>query len=569
VCACGKEKMVRYLLENGADPTIKDKTGRDALKIAQHFGNYGKVFEEFKRNSLLMESSLKLKKEVEEMKKMLTQSQKEWSIKQNGWEEEKRTLANKLAFATKEYENAKNISDELKIRLDLKDQDMKGLTTLVGQFTSQMEQLSQGIATKEKQIAAQDQEIKKLSGEKDVMKTLIEQYTQHMQSSIQTISFSEKKIGDLCEEIEELKMKNKSATLDDFATLLRDNLSEINSCLEYHVNFDEMCSKPLASLSRETRFLEDLSKDISEQVLKVVEGNVDVKKNIETCVVKREQKRSDIIQIIQNLKISLKQEQDKITSIQHLLIFDNKLDSKKVDALCSMRSKLMEMDKELELRLLTIPKHFEECNHKIGKILQVKKELEEKDQELDKLEGNIKTQFKKNSPDYKSQMNKLEIQRNAWKQEAVKLEIAKQVMVNGLIHYPELRFKLEDEEESFDDPFKNYLKSVNLLVDLNFRDHFPTRDNFKGSLHLLNCTNLQGEPKFLKKLVISDPKTVNEVQLLMLFNHPHIIKPELAFIDDGEVYLQFPFFEQIDVFQDPSNSLPYSLQVCDASRHQI
>jgi hypothetical protein len=35
-CGCGREKMVRYLLERGADPTIKDRTGRDALEIARH-----------------------------------------------------------------------------------------------------------------------------------------------------------------------------------------------------------------------------------------------------------------------------------------------------------------------------------------------------------------------------------------------------------------------------------------------------------------------------------------------------------------------------------------------------
>ena len=28
--------MVEFLLSNGADPTIKDKTGRDAKAIAQH-----------------------------------------------------------------------------------------------------------------------------------------------------------------------------------------------------------------------------------------------------------------------------------------------------------------------------------------------------------------------------------------------------------------------------------------------------------------------------------------------------------------------------------------------------
>jgi ankyrin repeat protein len=35
--------MVRYLLENGADPTIKDKTGRDALEIAKHLKRDGVV----------------------------------------------------------------------------------------------------------------------------------------------------------------------------------------------------------------------------------------------------------------------------------------------------------------------------------------------------------------------------------------------------------------------------------------------------------------------------------------------------------------------------------------------
>jgi hypothetical protein len=43
--------MVSYLLEKGADPTIKDKTGRDALEIAQKL-NQNKIkgiFEEVQR----------------------------------------------------------------------------------------------------------------------------------------------------------------------------------------------------------------------------------------------------------------------------------------------------------------------------------------------------------------------------------------------------------------------------------------------------------------------------------------------------------------------------------------
>jgi ankyrin repeat protein len=52
VCALGNEKMVRYLLEKGADPTIKDKTGRDALEIAQHLNRSGVVkFLQNRKNS--------------------------------------------------------------------------------------------------------------------------------------------------------------------------------------------------------------------------------------------------------------------------------------------------------------------------------------------------------------------------------------------------------------------------------------------------------------------------------------------------------------------------------------
>jgi hypothetical protein len=462
--------MVSYLLANGADPTIKDATGRDAFAIALHL----------KRDRVV---------------KILHEQAK-------GMLKEKLILADKLALSTAEVKTEKTVSKELKNCLVLKEQEIKKMKEENLAVKARMEQFTHVIATREKQIAVQDQEINKLSEEKKDMKTWIEQLAHQMECSIQTTSMGEKKIRDLCEEIEKLKTKKKSATLDDFAILLRNNLSETHSHLEHHVNFDEMCSKPLASLSRDIRFLEALSKDISEQVLKVVQGQVDEKKNIEIYVARREQKRIEIIQIIRNLKISLKQEQDKIASIRHLLIFDNKLDSKKLDELCSMRSKLTEMDKELELRLLTIPKHLEECNQRIDKILQLKKELEEKDEKLDKLEGTVKSQFKKNSPEYKSQMSKLEIQRNEWRQDGVKLEIAKQEMVNELLHYPELRFKLEEEGESSEDPyqsFKNYLKSVNLLIDLNLKDHFPIRKNFKESIHLLNCINLQGERKFLKK----------------------------------------------------------------------
>ena len=46
--------MVRHLLANGADPLIKDKTGRDALGIAQHLKRDGiiKVFQEEKERKL-------------------------------------------------------------------------------------------------------------------------------------------------------------------------------------------------------------------------------------------------------------------------------------------------------------------------------------------------------------------------------------------------------------------------------------------------------------------------------------------------------------------------------------
>ena len=46
--------MVRHLLANGADPLINDKTGRDALGIAQHFKSDEiiKVFQEEKERKL-------------------------------------------------------------------------------------------------------------------------------------------------------------------------------------------------------------------------------------------------------------------------------------------------------------------------------------------------------------------------------------------------------------------------------------------------------------------------------------------------------------------------------------
>ena len=50
--------MVRHLLENGADPLINDKTGRDALVIAQHFkrNEIIKIFQEEKeRKTKLLE----------------------------------------------------------------------------------------------------------------------------------------------------------------------------------------------------------------------------------------------------------------------------------------------------------------------------------------------------------------------------------------------------------------------------------------------------------------------------------------------------------------------------------
>jgi ankyrin repeat protein len=67
VCACGKEKMVRYLLENGADATIKDKTGRDALAIAQYMQRDGVV-------KILQQ---KLKPPIEEQVKVLNEEYKE------------------------------------------------------------------------------------------------------------------------------------------------------------------------------------------------------------------------------------------------------------------------------------------------------------------------------------------------------------------------------------------------------------------------------------------------------------------------------------------------------------
>ena len=53
--------MVRHLLANGADPLINDKTGRDALGIAQHFkrNEIIKIFQEEKER-LLSKLEMKL-----------------------------------------------------------------------------------------------------------------------------------------------------------------------------------------------------------------------------------------------------------------------------------------------------------------------------------------------------------------------------------------------------------------------------------------------------------------------------------------------------------------------------
>jgi hypothetical protein len=57
--------MVRYLLEKGADPTIKDKTGRNALEIAQELyrntieGIFEEVREEEEQRKLHSKVTLK------------------------------------------------------------------------------------------------------------------------------------------------------------------------------------------------------------------------------------------------------------------------------------------------------------------------------------------------------------------------------------------------------------------------------------------------------------------------------------------------------------------------------
>lgn len=47
VCAVGKENILSFLLERGANPLLKDKTGRNSLQIAQYLhGNRRKSFTE-------------------------------------------------------------------------------------------------------------------------------------------------------------------------------------------------------------------------------------------------------------------------------------------------------------------------------------------------------------------------------------------------------------------------------------------------------------------------------------------------------------------------------------------
>jgi hypothetical protein len=52
--------MVRFLLENGANPKIKDKTGRNALEIAQHFNVHSivKILQEFDNKGQFLKPKL-------------------------------------------------------------------------------------------------------------------------------------------------------------------------------------------------------------------------------------------------------------------------------------------------------------------------------------------------------------------------------------------------------------------------------------------------------------------------------------------------------------------------------
>jgi RNAse (barnase) inhibitor barstar len=122
--------MIRYLLENGADPTIKDKTGRDALAIALNTKRDGivKILREFTENSLKSKMKpsfqkyhdkelIKALENIEEMKKI-------------------------LARTTRELESANNLYQETKTNLNLKDRDNKKLKTLNDVLTRQVEQLS-------------------------------------------------------------------------------------------------------------------------------------------------------------------------------------------------------------------------------------------------------------------------------------------------------------------------------------------------------------------------------------------------------------------------------------------
>jgi hypothetical protein len=254
-------------------------------------------------------------------------------------------------------------------------------------------QLKQQIVGKEKEIewcvATHDLEMKELMGKMEQLKITKEGLTNQLNQAGQSVKMEENKRNNLVQQLDAMKM----TSLSDFKSLLLKDLTDKNYD-QYRVNFTCFSTK---EIQKEMKLLDHLSKVISHQVLmNIEESNSIQKKDIEICVSDREEKRVNLITMIQMLRKEVKKEEEFLQKIQLALIFENKLNPQNLDEFCTMTLKLMDIGRDLETRLSLIPNNLSEYTNKIEKFLVTTKNLDDKEEELTKLEGTIMTQFPNN-----------------------------------------------------------------------------------------------------------------------------------------------------------------------------
>lgn len=265
----------------------------------------------------------------------------------------------------------------------------------------------------------------------------------------------------------------------------------------------------------------------NESIFPNIENDVKIRDNIRLEV---EGEILKVLEVLESKMVSLKLHQIS-------LISNNQADLMLFESFLTYFNRLKDIYNELNDLKLKIPKNKNQMEKNVQDLLKLKNQLIEKEKDLIVKGAKIDIERKEINEEYfKVLKEEHELEKKEYQKEVFQNNQDIQKLKDELKDYPELLQQIYFcKNETF---IVEWLQSLNLYQKIDWNDY---KDIQVLTKNVLKC-KIGNEMKVLKSMEIPKHKTDNI--LFSLLNYSYIIKPEICFIHENMLKVQFQFYFQ-------------------------